>query len=141
MLMVPVSKMSKGLYGTVNMLLKCVFYSAVESDVIKDNPAACINPRGGKAKKEKVALTDKQIGTLLDTIKDLPPYLFVMLGLYAGLRREEILGLQWDCVHIDEDIPYISVRRAWRSVKNRPEDNASENSCGKERHPYPTASC
>lgn len=85
------------------------------------NPAACINPRGGKAKKEKVALTDKQIGTLLDTIKDLPPYLFVMLGLYAGLRREEILGLQWDCVHIDEDIPYISVRRAWRSVKNRPE--------------------
>lgn len=72
MLMVPVSKMSKGLYGTVNMLLKCVFYSAVESDVIKDNPAACINPRGGKAKKEKVALTDKQIGTLLDTIKDLP---------------------------------------------------------------------
>lgn len=121
MLMVPVSKMSKGLYGTVNMLLKCVFYSAVESDVIKDNPAACINPRGGKAKKEKVALTDKQIGTLLDTIKDLPPYLFVMLGLYAGLRREESLGLQWDCVHIDEDIPYISVRRAWRSVKNRPE--------------------
>ena len=24
---VPVSKMSKGLYGTINMLLKCVFYS------------------------------------------------------------------------------------------------------------------
>ena len=37
-----------------------------------------------------IALTDKQIATLLDTIKDLPPYLFVMLGLYAGLRREEI---------------------------------------------------
>ena len=121
MLMVPVSKMSKGLYGTVNMLLKCVFYSAIESDVIRDNPAACINPRGGKSKKEKVALTDKQIATLLDTIKDLPPHLFVMLGLYSGLRREEILGLQWDCVHIDEEIPYISVRRAWRSVKNRPE--------------------
>ena len=27
MLMVPVSKMSKGLYGTINLLLKCVFYS------------------------------------------------------------------------------------------------------------------
>ena len=106
---------------TVDMLLKCVFYSAIESDVIRDNPAACINPRGGKSKKEKVALTDKQIATLLDTIKALPPHLFVMLGLYAGLRREEILGLQWDCVHIDEEIPYISVRRAWRSVKNRPE--------------------
>ena len=54
-------------------------------------------------------------------LKASPPYLFVMLGLYAGLRREEILGLQWDCVHIDDDIPYISVRRAWRSVNNRPE--------------------
>ena len=41
MLMVPVSKKSKGLYGTVNMLVKCVFYSAVESDVIRDNPAEC----------------------------------------------------------------------------------------------------
>ena len=121
MLMVPVSKMSRGLYGTVNMLLKCVFNSAMESDVIKDNPAACINPRGGKPKKERAALTDKQAATLIDTIKDLPPYLFVMIGLYSGLRREEILGLQWDCVHIDEDVPYISVRRAWRSVNNRPE--------------------
>ena len=55
----------KGLYGTVNMLLKCVFYSAVESDVIKDNPAACINPRGGKAKKEKVALTDMECAASL----------------------------------------------------------------------------
>ena len=25
-------------------------------------------------------------------------YVFVMIGLYAGLRREEILGLKWDCV-------------------------------------------
>ena len=121
MLMVPVSKMSKGLYGTVNMLIKCAFYSAVESDVIRDNPAKGINPRGGKPKKEKTALTDQQVATLLSTIKNLPPYLFVMLGLYAGLRREEILGLQWDCVHVEEQTPYISVRRAWRSVNNRPE--------------------
>lgn len=56
LLMVPVSKKSKGLYGTVNMLVKCVFYSAVESDVIRDNPAECINPRGGKVKKKRLRL-------------------------------------------------------------------------------------
>jgi integrase len=44
-----------------------------------------------------------------------------MLGLYTGLRREEILGLQWDCVFMDDETPYLSVRRAWRSVNNRPE--------------------
>lgn len=57
---------------------------------------------------------------LLDTIRELPPYLFVMIGLYSGLRREEILALQWDCVHLDEKVPYISVRRAWHAEHNRP---------------------
>ena len=33
-------------------------------------------------------------------------YVFVMLGLYAGLRREEILALQWDSVYLDTDTPY-----------------------------------
>lgn len=121
LLMVPVAKLSKGLYGTVNMLLKCVFYSALVSGVIKENLAAEISPKGGKDVKERDILTDKQVSTLLNTIKGLPPYVFVMLGLYAGLRREEILGLQWDCVFLDDSVPYISVRRAWRSVKNRPE--------------------
>lgn len=43
-----------------------------------------------------------------------------MIGLYAGLRREEILALQWDCVFLDAPTPYISVRRAWRTEHNRP---------------------
>ena len=43
-----------------------------------------------------------------------------MLGLYVGLRREEILALQWDCVFLDEEHPYLSVRRAWHTEHNRP---------------------
>ena len=65
-------------------------------------------------------MTDQQVAVLLDTVKGLPPYLFIMLGLYSGLRREEILALQWDCVFLDEDTPYLSVRRAWRTEHNRP---------------------
>lgn len=45
---------------------------------------------------------------------------FTMIGLYSGLRREEALALQWDCVFLDAPTPYISVRRAWRAVHNRP---------------------
>src|SRR5699024_1984977 len=44
----------------------------------------------------------------------------IMIALYSGLRREEILVLQWDCVFLDVPTPYISVRRAWRSEHNRP---------------------
>ena len=118
--MVPVSKRSEDVYNKVNMLFKSIFYSAEYSNLIKDNPAKNLNAKGGIPKKEKEALTDAQAEQLLDTIKDLPPYVFVMIGLYSGLRREEILALQWDCVHLEGNTPYISVRRAWRSEKNRP---------------------
>ena len=49
--------------------------------------------KGGKPTKKKEALTDQQVAVLLDTVKGLPPYLFIMLGLYSGLRRAEILAL------------------------------------------------
>ena len=118
--LVPLSQKSKGLYDTVNMLIKCVFYSAERSQLITDNPCVGISAKGGKASKKKDALTDQQVAILLDTVKELPPYLFIMIGLYSGLRREEILALQWDCVFLDESTPYISVRRAWRAEHNRP---------------------
>lgn len=57
---------------------------------------------------------------LLGAIQGLPPYVFVMLGLYAGLRREEILALKWDSVYLDTDAPYLTVRRAWHTENNRP---------------------
>lgn len=56
----------------------------------------------------------------MDAIQGLPPYVFVMIGLYAGLRREEILALQWDSVYLDTDTPYLTVRRAWHTENNRP---------------------
>ena len=120
LLLVPISKQSASLYSKMNMLIKCVFYSAEESKIISYNPAASLSAKGGTPKQEKKALTDEQVKILLDTIRGLPPYVFVMIGLYAGLRREEILALRWDCVFLDGATPYISVRRAWRSVNNRP---------------------
>ena len=118
--LVPLSKKSEGLYSTVNMLLKCIFYSAERSQILEHNPCVGISGKGGKPAKKREALTDQQVEVLLDTVRGLPPYLFIMLGLYSGLRREEILALQWDCVFLDESTPYISVRRAWRTEHNRP---------------------
>ena len=116
--LVPLTKKSEGLYNTVNMLIKCIFYSAERSELISYNPCVGISAKGGKPTKKKDALTDQQVEVLLDTVKGLPPYLFIMICLYSGLRREEALGLQWDCVFLDAPTPYISVRRAWRSERN-----------------------
>ena len=98
--LVPLSNKSEGLYSTVNMLLKCIFYSAERSQILEYNPCVGISGKGGKPAKKKDALTDQQVEVLLDTVRGLPPYLFIMLGLYSGLRREEILALQWDCVFL-----------------------------------------
>lgn len=118
--LIPLTTKSAGLYSTVNMLIKCVFYSAERSQLLDYNPCVGISAKGGKPAKKKNALTDEQVKVLLDTVKGLPPYTFIMIALYSGLRREEILGLQWDCVFLDVPTPYISVRRAWRSEHNRP---------------------
>lgn len=120
MALIPASQKSVSVYRSVSMLMKCIFYSADESHLLKENPTKNISAKGGKPPKEKAALTDDQVAQLLAAIEGLPPYVFVMLGLYAGLRREEILGLKWDCVFLDEPTPYLSVRRAWHSEHNRP---------------------
>lgn len=116
----PAAKKSESVYRSVNMLIKCIFNSAEDSHIIDDNPTKRLSAKGGTPQKEKEALSDEQVEQLLDAIKGLPPYVFVMIGLYAGLRREEILGLKWDCVHLDEEAPYLSVRRAWHVEHNRP---------------------
>ena len=118
--MVTVSTKSSSVYRSVQMLYKCIFYSAVESKIIDFCPCAKLSSKGGKPQNEREALTDEQAEKLLEAIKGLPPYVFVMIGLYAGLRREEILALKWDCVFLDVDAPYLSVQRAWHSEHNRP---------------------
>lgn len=111
---------SASIYRGVQMLYKMIFGSALESHVIDESPCKNLNPRGGKTPKEKKALTDEQVTTLLDAVRGLPPYPFIMLCLYAGLRREEALALQWDSVFLDGDAPHIIVCRAWHTEHNRP---------------------
>lgn len=116
----PALTMSESVYRSTQMLFKLIFAAAEDSNVIDKSPCNKLPAKGGKPQKERKALTDEQVQKLLSAIKGLPPYPFVMLGLYAGLRREEILGLQWDCVHLDDPAPFVSVRRAWHIEHNRP---------------------
>lgn len=119
--LVPVSKKSASVYKSVIILYKSIFRAAQESHVIDTNPTIYLTAKGGGVPQEdKQALTDEQVERLLDTVRGLPPYEFVMIGLYAGLRREEILALQWDSVYLDADAPYLTVRRAWHTEHNRP---------------------
>ncbi len=119
--LVPVSKKSASVYKSVVILYKSIFRAAKESRIIELDPTTYLTAKGGGVpQKDKVALTDEQASRLLDAIQGLPPYVFVMLGLYAGLRREEILALKWDSVYLDTKAPYLTVRKTWHTENNRP---------------------
>ena len=119
--LVNVSDKSESVYRKTVMLYKQIFESAVDSGVISKSPCRKLG-KGGRAAQEKHALTDDQIKTLLDAVQTARTdiYPFVMIGLYSGLRREEIMGLRWENVTLDGDAPHISVRSALRWSRNRP---------------------
>ncbi len=110
---------SESVYGTAVMLYKQIFDSAVENGYIVQSPCRKLKS-GGIPPKGREALSDEQVTVLLDAVHGENVYPFIMIGLYAGLRREEILGLQWDCVELKGKAPHICVRRALRWKHNRP---------------------
>jgi len=115
-----VAPMSASSYRMVYTLLRRIFGAAKRSRIIEYDPTEGIASKGGCPQKERVPLTDEEIQILLGAIQGLQAETFCRIALYAGLRREEVLGLQWDCVHLDEGAPYIEVKRVWRVEHNRP---------------------
>lgn len=88
-----------------------IFDYAVENRLALKNPCAG-KKSGGKSAKPVNALSPEQQRILVDAVRGTRVYLFVLLALYAGLRREEILGLAWDDVHLEGDYDYIEVTHA-----------------------------
>lgn len=102
-------------------VLRRILAAAERAGHIPRNPAADVRP-GGKPGAPREALTPEQQAALLRTVEGLPVELFVKLGLFAGLRREEICGLAWRDVHLDGLAPHLDVRQACRW----PHNNAPE---------------
>lgn len=101
--------------------LRRVLQAAENAGKIPRNPAREIRA-GGKPAGRREALTRNQQSALLSAVAGLPVELFIRIGLYTGLRREEIIGLAWKDVHLDGPHPTIDVRQACRWVNNnRPE--------------------
>jgi integrase len=111
-------KLSESVHNKTYMLLKRISTSAYKSGFVMENPCTEMH-NGGNQPEEKTALTKEQISVLLDSVAGTSTYVFCMIGLFSGLRKEEILGLNWDCVHLD-GTPRIDVKRALRHPGNKP---------------------
>lgn len=107
---------AKSTQARVLTITRSMFTVAVENGLIKRNPCIkSIKPRGEKT-EERSPLTSEQAEQLLDAARGTSMYLFVLIGLEAGLRRGELLGLQWK--DIDFDAGTISVNRSITPTKD-----------------------
>lgn len=113
------SPQSKSSQQKIVTTLKRIFKAAADNDLIRRSPFTDLKP-GGKPAAEKEPLTKEQQAALLAAVRGKDVETLVLLCLYLGLRREEALGLKWDCVYLDAATPYVDVRRALRWEHNKP---------------------
>ena len=105
------SNLSKGTQHKIINTMQMIFRAAQQSGYIEKSPCVDIKPNGAKPKKRE-ALTKAQQAAFLSSVKGTKAETFSFLCYYAGLRREEALGLCWDCVYLDTCPAYISIKRA-----------------------------
>ena len=73
------------------LTIKQIFDKAVENDLVIKNPTTHL--KCTKVNKQKRALSDNEISKILSVGLEPKERAFIYIGLYAGLRRGEILSL------------------------------------------------
>ena len=112
--MTAAADLSRSSQQKIVTVLKRICASAVRDGLLETDPAAGLKA-GGKDSEEKTALTKPQQQALLAAVSNLNTETFVRLCLFAGLRREEALGLRWEDVDLKGTAPSLTVARvcAW----------------------------
>lgn len=109
--------MSDSYISKMRFILKNIFHRAQKNRIIDDNPASDLKrPQGTEGTHR--ALTLDEIALLTNSYDHYRFGLAAMIMLYAGLRRGELIALQWK--HIDLDKGFISVEESVELVTNQP---------------------
>lgn len=101
-------KLSKSTVAHYHRFLSAVLSSAVEWQVIPENPCARVKP----PKEERKAvqyLDEKQAAVFLDALQGQPFQYRAMVTtlLYSGMRRGELCGLEWEDVDFQNSLIHI----------------------------------
>ncbi len=91
---------------------------AIKMDMLSDNPCRRVTiPKGSK--KERKILTKEETHQLFELLEDVPMKwrMFFTLDIYTGMRRGELLGLEWK--DIDFATGMIHIQRTSNYTKDR----------------------
>ena len=90
-------------------LLSKALKEAARHDLVVRNVASDEAPP--RVEREEVTiLTGQQVRDVVEELRGKPLHTKVIIGLFTGMRRAEILGLRWS--HVDLDAKLITVREA-----------------------------
>lgn len=103
------ANLSKGYARLVLTITRAIFRAAERDSIIPKSPCHGGEKAIGRATEVREPLTDDQMLDLLAELEDTQAGLFCLLALTTGLRRGELLALQWDAVDIKNKS--ITVRR------------------------------
>ena len=113
-------KLGKGLSDrmlrTCHALIKAALQKAVDEKLLRDNPAVGCKLPPQRAKEMQV-LTPEEMQRFLIQAKYDGYYEIFLVALATGLRRGELLALQWD--DLDLDTRELRVRRTVRRTEGR----------------------
>ena len=102
-------------------IINRIFKYAVHLDIVQTNPVdRIIRPKQQKPRKEKIALTKKELNKFLTLAKkDARPVQYTAWHTlaYTGLRRGELLGLEWS--DIDFKNKTISVSKTLVTINGK----------------------
>lgn len=97
----------------VYRVLRNILQRAADWKIIKSNPAADVSKpsQRGIIEKEINVYDENEVAVLFDAVQDEPIHwrVFTSLALAAGLRRGELLGLEWS--HIDLEKGIIQIKQ------------------------------
>lgn len=104
--------------------IKAVFNTVIaEKELTRTNPFLRIRIPGlGEDAEERESFTSEQLAKLkeLITLKDDDPRWVLGLQADLGCRLGEVVGLAIDDIHINEPVPYVSIKpHPWRSLKTK----------------------
>ena len=96
-------------YGTINRvggLLNRIFHIAIDLKIVDDSPVKkTLLSNEGEPSGHHEALPDdlaEHARKMIPRIENEQQRLYMGLLCYTGMRREEIAGLKWECVHLEE---------------------------------------
>lgn len=108
----------------VLMTIKQILDKAVENDYINKNPC-----NGIKVKKHKSAEKEPLPYNLIDEIKKLtsdnPRAFMILFMIYTGLRKQEVIPLQYKDIDLDNN--YINIDKAVQLIHNQPVVKTTKN--------------